>query len=114
MPWLDRPLHTPPVVRRDRLASGEVSAPQESLYLPICTLGPSRPRARPLPIASHPPKNLTGRRLKGAGDNSPFATASTRGIPLPAAYGEKRSTSRAANPVRAAMAATVSKEPAGP
>ena len=27
---------------------------------PICTVGPSRPSARPAPIASTPPTNLTG------------------------------------------------------
>ena len=68
--------------------------------------------ARPPPIASHPPKNFTGRRLNGAAGSSPFATASTRGVPLPAAYGEKYSTSRAAKAVNPAMAPSVSGKPA--
>ena len=44
---------------------------------PIWTQGPSRPSAKPAPIASRPPKNLTGSRINGAGGSSPLRTAST-------------------------------------
>jgi hypothetical protein len=64
--------------------------------------------ARPM---AHPPMSLTGSRLNGAGCSSPLATASTRGIPLPAAYGETRSTSQAATAVSPATALAVSSTP---
>jgi hypothetical protein len=34
-----------------------------AMVAPICTLGPSRPSARPEPIASTPPANFTGSRI---------------------------------------------------
>src|SRR6266853_1528143 len=81
-----------------------------AIVAPICTLGPSRPSASPEPIASSPPKNLTGIRRGGAGGTSPSSTASTWGMPLPEAGGEKRRTSQAATAaVTAHVAATNSK-----
>ena len=62
------------------------------MIAPICTVGPSRPRASPEPIASTPPANLTGRTANGAGSASPRVTASTCCTPLPAARGAKRCT----------------------
>jgi hypothetical protein len=58
------------------------------MLAPICTLGPSRPSASPEPMASHPPTNLTGSTLNGAGGSSSRSTASTWGMPLPDASGE--------------------------
>jgi hypothetical protein len=36
------------------------------MVAPICTVGPSRPSARPDPIASTPPMNLIGTTARGA------------------------------------------------
>ena len=73
------------------------------MLAPICTLGPSRPSARPEPMASTPPTNLTGIRRYGACGSAPLRTASTCGMPLPDAWGEYRRTSQAATAVAAAQ-----------
>jgi len=69
---------------------------KSAIAAPICTLGPSRPSASPAPIANSPPTNFTGISRGGGGGSSPLRTASTWGIPLPEAGGEKRRTSHAA------------------
>ena len=79
---------------------------------PIWTLGPSRPRARPPPMASVPPTNLTGMRRKVACFASPASTASTWGMPLPDASRAKRRTRKAAMPAEAAASATTARKPA--
>jgi len=84
---------------------------RSAIAAPICTLGPSRPSANPAPIASSPPKNFTGISWAGAGGNSPVSTASTCGMPLPEAGGEKRRTSHAAIATAPALAATTNKKP---
>ena len=80
----------------------------------MCTLGPSRPSASPAPIASAPPMNFTGMTRNGACGNCSLRTASTCGMPLPAAWGEIRRTSEAAIPAAAPQAATNSQTPSGP
>ncbi len=65
---------------------------KEPSEAPICTVGPSRPSARPDPIASKPPKNLIRTIECGAGFTSPLNTASTLWTPLPSADGAKRTT----------------------
>ena len=78
---------------------------------PICTLGPSRPSARPSPIANRPPINLMGSSSSGAAGNLPSITASTWGIPLPAAGCPERCTSQAAKAVVAATVAQTRTKP---
>ena len=78
----------------------------------ICTLGPSRPSASPEPMASTPPMNFTGTKRIGAGFKVPFNTASTCGIPLPAACGEYRRTSQAAREVAVAHTTSTKRNPA--
>ena len=91
-----------------------------AVLAPICTIGPSRPSARPEPIASTPPTNFTdirrytaftGIRRYCARGSSPLSTASTWGMPLPDACGEYRRTSQAATPVAAAQMAITKKRP---
>ena len=78
---------------------------------PIWTLGPSRPSASPEPMASSPPKNLTGMRRYGAWGSAPLKTASTCGMPLPDACGEYRRTSQAARAAAVAPSAMTGKKP---
>ena len=78
---------------------------------PICTDGPSRPKARPDPMASSPPTYLIGRIRKRPGSVRPSTTASTRGMPLPSACGSTRCTSHAAAVVPAAQIAMTSRNP---
>ena len=81
------------------------------MLAPICTVGPSRPRARPAPMASMPPRNFTGSRVNEAGGWSPFNTASTWGMPLPLAWGEIRCTSEAAMAVAPAVTLITAQNP---
>jgi hypothetical protein len=62
---------------------------------PIWTVGPSRPSASPVPIASTPPKNFTGIRMSGGGGCLSRSIASTSGMPLPFAPGANFRTSQA-------------------
>jgi len=78
---------------------------------PIWTVGPSRPRASPAPIASTPPKNFTGIRISGGGGSSSRRTASTSGMPLPFAPGANFRTSLEANPVAMAETPITSAKP---
>ena len=71
-----------------------------------------RVRARkPPPIANRPPMNLMGSNSRGAAGNSPSITASTWGIPLPAAGCPDRCTSQAAKAVVAATVAQTRTKP---
>ena len=80
---------------------------------PICTLGPSRPRASPEPMASTPPTNFAGIRTIDLGCCRRICrTASTSGMPLPDARGANRRTSHAAHAAAAAQAATTNRKPA--
>jgi hypothetical protein len=72
----------------------------------------SRPRASPAPIASTPPRNLTGIRIRGGGGCSSRSIASTSGMPLPFAPGANLRTSQAANPVAMAEMPMTSAKPA--
>jgi hypothetical protein len=80
---------------------------------PICTLGPSRPSTRPVPMESTPPRNFTGTSRAGAGGSLPSRTASVCGIPLPEACGANRRTSQAASAVTAAQDAMMISAPKG-
>jgi hypothetical protein len=67
--------------------------------------------SRPAPMASTPPRNLTGIKRNGAGERSPRITASTWGMPLPDACGEYRRTNQAANAAAAAHAVRTKRKP---
>ena len=64
------------------------------MVAPICTVGPSRPSARPEPNARSPPTNFTGSTAAPGDTASPRTTASTCCTPLPAASGANRRTSQ--------------------
>ena len=91
--------------------SSALKRKREAQLLPmmaaICTVGPSRPNARPVDIASSPPTNLAGSTRSGAGAASPRITASTCWIPLPAALGAMRTTNRASAVVRPTSATAI-------
>ena len=57
------------------------------IVAPICTVGPSRPSAMPVPSANTPPMNLTGSTAARIGTTSPRIISSTRCTPLPEASG---------------------------
>lgn len=104
-----RPAAAPPATRicrwsvEDRLSL----ATMMPAFPPICTQGPSRPRASPAPMDSRPPTYLTGRMRDDPGSVRPSIAASTRGMPLPSACGSTRWTRLAAAAV-AAPHATIS------
>ncbi len=85
------------------------------MVAPICTLGPSRPSARPEPIASRPPTNFTGmqaerrRRQLPAQHRLDVGDAAAGGVRREAAH-QPGATSAAA----AAQAATTAARPARP
>ena len=81
---------------------------------PLSTVGPSRPRARPLPMARIPPKNFTGRMCAGLSDQPSLSSFSTCGIPLPLACGENRLTIHAAMPTASALPTMRISSPAKP
>lgn len=58
-----------------------------------------------------PAKNFTGIRLKGAGGSAACRTASTWGIPLPEACGEKRRTNQAAAATATAHPTVTNRKP---
>ena len=95
-----------------RKGAAEDSPSRKAMPAPICTLGPSRPRARPEAIANTPPTNFIGTSQNDAGGSSLLSTASTWGIPLPAAWGENRRTSQAAIAAAVMHATTRSTKPA--
>ena len=74
-----RPAPAPPAISALRsFVSRRKNPPMTcAAVTPICTLGPSRPKARPLPMARTPPANLTGISRAGAGASEPWSTAST-------------------------------------
>ena len=96
---------------RSEVGSRKVLPQNWARLAPICTLGPSRPRAKPPPIANRPPTNFTGSNSNGAAGNLPSITASTWGMPLPAAGCPERWTSQAAAAVAAATVAHTRKKP---
>ncbi len=101
-------LHHAAVFTFRAAGSAKPTTPKDA---PICTVGPSRPSARPLPMASSPPKNFTGTTAAEAGSTSPLKTASTRCTPLPSAVGANLTTSRRARNAPAAPTQT-GKQPA--
>ena len=108
-----RPAAAPPEMRT-RPSSGEKPKRRARFpprFAPIETLGPSRPSARPAPIAASPPRNVTT-STRSSPSLVPNRTAdSTCGMPLPVAAGARRCTPARAAAVASAAAATGTSQP---
>ena len=86
----DNPAAAPAALaaRRFCFATPSIPAQVDARLLPICTVGPSRPRLCPPPMLTAPAKNFTN-AIRGADAPNSFQNRSfTCGIPLPAASGQ--------------------------
>ena len=105
-PALMRALRSPsPCFTRNQVETMRPVAP------PICTVGPSRPSARPPPMLAAPARNLTGMTRFQWRWRSPRTTDFRSGIPLPAVSGAKRLTSQRPSALPAAPSTSATKSP---